>query len=126
MMINNTAPQLAQFAVRQARFVAKNIERKEKGHEMIDKFTFSQRGHTILLGNKSLGLLSGLLVTGKMCEYAEDSIVDNFITEIKKKEKGISSKALKTIENMEASEHFPAPFNFVTYATSEAFLDLIR
>jgi NADH:ubiquinone reductase (H+-translocating) len=123
---DNTAPQLAQFAVRQARFVAKNIARKEKGHEMIDELNFSQRGHTILLGNKSLGLLSGLLVTGKMCEYAEDSIVDNFITEIKKKEKGISSKALKTIENMEASEYFPASFNFVTYVTSEAFLDLIR
>jgi NADH:ubiquinone reductase (H+-translocating) len=123
---DNIAPQLAQFAVRQARFVAENIARKEKGQEMINKLTFSQRGHTILLGNKSLGLLSGLLVTGKMCEYAEDSIVDNFITEIKKKENGIYSKPLKAIENIEASEYFPASFNFVTYVTSEAFLDLIR
>ena len=122
---DNIAPQLAQFAVRQARFVAKNIARKEKGHEMIDELNFSQRGHTILLGNKSLGLLSGLLVTGKMCEYAEDSIIDNFIAEMKKKENGISSKAPKTIEHMEVSDKFPASFNFVTYVTSKAFLNLI-
>jgi NADH:ubiquinone reductase (H+-translocating) len=102
-----------------------NIARKEKGHEMIDELNFSQRGHTILLGNKSLGLLSGLLVTGKMCEYAEDSIVDNFITEMKKKENGISSKAPKTIEHMEVSDKFSASFNFVTYVTSKAFLNLI-
>ena len=123
---NEIAPQLAQFAVRQARFVAENIARREKGEQMIDKLTFSQRGHTILLGNKSLGLLSGLLVTGRMCDYAEDSIVDNFITEIKNKEKGISAKALKAAESMESSEQFPVAFNFVTYATSKAFLDLMR
>jgi NADH dehydrogenase len=126
MMPSNITPQLAQFAVRQARFVADNIARKEKEDEMSDKFTFSQRGHTILLGNKSIGLLSGLLVTGRICEYAEDSIVDNFVMEIRNKENGISAKALKALENMESSEEeYPASFNFVTYATSEAFLDLI-
>jgi NADH dehydrogenase len=126
MMPSNITPQLAQFAVRQARFVADNIARKEKEDEMSDKFTFSQRGHTILLGNKSIGLLGGLLVTGRMCDYAEDSIVDNFVMEIRNKENGISAKALKAIENMESSEEeYPAAFNFVTYATSEAFLDLI-
>jgi NADH dehydrogenase len=122
----NISPQLAQFAARQASFVAKNIANKEKGHKMIDKLTFSQRGHTILLGNTGLGLLNGLLITGKLCDYAEDSIVDNFITETRKKEKkDISSTVLKAIHNMESSEYFPAPFDFVTYATSEAFLDLM-
>ena len=126
MMPSNITPQLAQFAVRQARFVADNIARKEKEDEMSDKFTFSQRGHTISLGNKSIGLLGGLLVTGRMCDYAEDSIVDNFVMEIRNKENGISARALKAIENMESSEEeYPAEFNFVTYATSEAFLDLI-
>jgi hypothetical protein len=93
---------------------------------MIGELTFSQRGHTILLGNQSIGLLNGLLVTGRMCDYAEDSIVDNFIMEIRNKEKGISAKALKAIENMESSQEFSAAFNFVAYATSEAFFDLIR
>lgn len=126
MMPSNITPQLAQFAVRQARFVADNIARKEKEDEMSDKFTFSQRGHTILLGNKSIGLLGGLLVTGRMCDYAEDSIVDNFVMEIRNKENGIYTRALKAIENMESSEEeYPAAFNFVTYATSKAFLDLI-
>jgi NADH dehydrogenase len=126
MVSSNITPQLAQFAVRQARFVAENISRKEKEDEMNEKFTFSQRGHTILLGNKSIGLLSGLLVTGRMCDYAEDSIIDNFVMEIRNKEKGISEKALKAIENMESSDEHPAAFDFVTYATSEAFLDLVR
>jgi NADH dehydrogenase len=123
----DTAPQLAQFAVRQARFVAENIERKERGDEMIDELTFSQRGHTILLGNKILGILSGLLVTGRMCDYAEDSIVDNFIMEIKNKEKGISARVLKASENIQSIEEFTLAFNFnfVTYATSKAFLDLL-
>jgi NADH:ubiquinone reductase (H+-translocating) len=121
----DTAPQLAQFAVRQARFVAENIERKERGEEMISRSTFSQRGHTILLGKESLGILSGLLVTGRMCDYAEDSIVDNFIVEINNKDKGISAKALKARENIESIEEFPLAFNFVTYATSKAFSDLL-
>jgi NADH dehydrogenase FAD-containing subunit len=68
MISSNIAPQLAQFAVRQALFVAENIARREKGEEMIGELTFSQRGHTIPLDDKILGLLSRLLVTGKMCE----------------------------------------------------------
>ena len=54
---------------------------------MIDKLTFSQRGHTILLGNTGLGVLNGLFALGKLCECAEDGIVDNSITEPRKKEK---------------------------------------
>jgi hypothetical protein len=46
--------------------------------------------------------------------------------EIRNNEKGISAKALKAIENMESSQEFSAAFNFVAYATSEAFFDLIR
>lgn len=65
---SSSIAQLAQFAVRQALFVAENIARREKGEEMIGELTFSQRGHTIPLDDKILGLLSRLLVTGKMCE----------------------------------------------------------
>jgi NADH dehydrogenase len=123
------APQLAQLAVRQARFVADNIARSEKGEELNGKLSFCQRGHTIALGNKNVGLLSGLLVTGRMCDYAEDTIVDNFVTEIKNKEKGISAKALAASEDVESQVkglQYPAAFDFVTYATSQGFLDLVR
>lgn len=68
MISSNIAPQLAQFAVRQALFVAENIAIREKGEEMIGELTFSQRGHTIPLDDKILGLLSRLLATGRMCE----------------------------------------------------------
>jgi hypothetical protein len=64
---------------------SKNNANTGKGHKMIDKLTFSQRGHAILLGNIGLGLLNGLLVPAKVRECAEDSILDNFITETSKK-----------------------------------------
>lgn len=123
------APQLAQFAVRQARFVADNIARREKGEQLNGTLDFCQRGHTIALGEKSVGLLSGLLVTGRMCDYTEDSIVDNFITEIKNKERGISAKAHAAsikVESQDPGLQYPAAFDFVTYATSQGFLDLVR
>jgi NADH dehydrogenase len=118
-------PKLAQLAVRQARFVAENIIRKEKGQDLKDKFDYYQRGHTISLGNKNLAVMSGLLVTGDMCNYTEDTIVDNFVIEIKNREKGVSAKALAATKDNETVD-YPAPFDFVTYAVSDAFSDLVR
>lgn len=143
------SPQLAQFAVRQARFVAQYILKMEKKGERDDddddvtsqsandELEFNQRGHTIAFGERSLGLLHGLLVTDMMCEYTEDSIVDNFIKEIKNKEKGISAHAIAAVmESQQQQEHHNAVknkvnsrstvFDFVYYATSQAFLDLVR
>jgi NADH dehydrogenase len=142
------SPQLAQFAVRQARFVAQYILKMEKRGERDDddvtsgsandELEFNQRGHTIAFGERSLGLLHGLLVTDMMCEYTEDSIVDNFIKEIKNKEKGISAHAIAAImeSQQQRQEHHNAvknkmnsrstAFDFVYYATSQAFLDLVR
>lgn len=142
------SPQLAQFAVRQARFVAQYILKTEKKGERDgdddtsgsanDELEFNQRGHTIAFGERSLGLLHGLLVTDMMCEYTEDSIVDNFIKEIKNKEKGISAHAIAAVieSQQQRQEHDNAvknkmkssstAFDFVYYATSQAFLDLVR
>jgi NADH:quinone reductase (non-electrogenic) len=118
-------PKLAQLAVRQARFVAENIIRNEKGQNLKDKFDYYQRGHSISLGKKSLALLSGLLVTGDMCSYTEDTIVDNFIMEIKNRGKGVSAKALEATKDAEGVDD-PGAFDFVTYVVSDAFADLIR
>jgi NADH dehydrogenase len=121
-------PKLAQLAVRQGRFVAENIIKKEKGENMNDEFRFFQRGHTISLGHKSIAILNGLLVTGKMCNYTEDTIVDNFITEIKNRQQGISVKAQAAAKNVAAAEEtdYPAAFDFVTYATSRAYMELVK
>lgn len=118
-------PKLAQLAVRQARFVAENIIRKEKGQDLKDNFDYYQRGHSISLGNRNLAVMSGLLVTGDMCNYTEDTIVDNFVIEIKNREKGVSAKALAATKNTETVD-YPAAFDFVTYAVSDAFSDLVR
>jgi NADH:ubiquinone reductase (H+-translocating) len=118
-------PKLAQLAVRQARFVAENIIRNEKGQNLKDKFDYYQRGHSISLGKKSLALLSGLLVTGDMCNYTEDTIVDNFIMEIKNRGEGVSAKALEATKDAEGVD-YPGAFDFVTYVVSDAFVDLVR
>jgi NADH dehydrogenase len=118
-------PKLAQLAVRQARFVAENIIRNEKGQNLKDKFDYYQRGHSISLGKKSLALLSGLLVTGDMCNYTEDTIVDNFIMEIKNRGKGVSAKALEATKDADGVDD-PRAFDFVTYVVSDAFADLVR
>jgi hypothetical protein len=60
-----------------------------------------------------------------MCNYTEDTIVDNFILEIKNREKGISAKALAAARHIGTSQ-YPTAFDFVTYATSHAFSDLVR
>ncbi|HEU4443925.1 MAG TPA: FAD-dependent oxidoreductase [Nitrososphaeraceae archaeon] len=121
-------PKLAQLAVRQARFVAENIIKKEKGENLNDEFRFFQRGHTISLGHKSIAILNGLLVTGNMCNYTEDTIVDNFITEIKNREQGISVKARAATKDVAAAEEtdYPAAFDFATYATSRAYMELVK
>lgn len=121
-------PKLAQLAVRQGRFVAENIIKKEKGENLNDEFRFFQRGHTISLGHKSIAILNELLVTGNMCNYTEDTIVDNFITEIKNREQGISVKAWAATRDVAAAEEtdYPAAFDFVTYATSCAYMDLVK
>lgn len=118
-------PKLAQLAVRQARFVAENIARSEKGEDLMDRFTYHQRGHSLSLGQKTISFLSGLLVTGDMCNYTEDTIVDNFILEIKNRDKGISAKALAAVSGTDTSR-YPTAFDFVTYATSNAFSDLVK
>ena len=118
-------PKLAQLAVRQARFVAENITRNEKGQNLKDGLHYYQRGHSISLGNKSLALLSGLLVTGDMCNYTEDTIIDNFIMEIKNRGTGAPAKALEATKGDEWVD-YPKGFDFVTYAVSDAFADLVR
>jgi NADH dehydrogenase len=121
-------PKLAQLAVRQGRFVAENIIKKEKGENLNEEFRFFQRGHTISLEHKSIAILNGLLVTGNMCNYTEDTIVDNFITEIKNREQGISVKAQAATKDVAGAEEtdYPAAFDFVTYATSRAYMELVK
>lgn len=122
-------PKLAQLAVRQARFAAENIIKKEKGESLNNEFTFFQRGHTISLGHKSIAILNGLLVTGNMCNYTEDTVVDNFVAEIKNREQGVSVKAhaaTKDVATAAEETDYPAAFDFATYATSRAFAELVK
>ena len=86
------SPQLAQFAVRQAMNVAKNIIRREKGKEMV-RFHFEQQGSILSLGRKCIGIMNGVIIKGSLCGYVEDFLIDNYIATIKNRGRGISSLA---------------------------------
>jgi NADH:ubiquinone reductase (H+-translocating) len=82
------SPQLAQFAVRQARNVAKNILRKESGEEMIE-FEYLQKGQIISLGTNCMGTLNGFPISGWLCENTEDFVIDNYIQAILNRGEGL-------------------------------------
>ncbi len=86
------SPQLAQFAVRQAMNVAKNILRKEKGEKMVE-FHYEQHGSILSLGTRCIGMISGVIISGSLCQYVEDFLIDNYIKTIKNRGRGISSLA---------------------------------
>src|SRR5918993_813030 len=86
------SPQLAQFAVRQAMNVAKNIIRKEKGEKMVE-FHYEQPGSILSLGKRCIGIINGVIISGSLCQYVEDFLIDNYIKTIKNRGRGISSLA---------------------------------
>lgn len=86
------SPQLAQFAVRQAMNIAKNILRKEKGEKMVE-FHYEQQGSILSLGNRCIGMINGIIISGSLCQYVEDFLIDNYIKTIKNRGRGISSLA---------------------------------
>lgn len=108
-----TAPQLAQFAVRQARSVAKNIVRNVKGEQM-KELKYSSSGQILSLGRTNIGLLGGIPLTGFLCNYAEDFIIDNYIAALKNRGHGLPALVY---DNNIASE-ISTPLNFLSYATT--------
>jgi NADH:ubiquinone reductase (H+-translocating) len=86
------SPQLAQFAVRQAMNIAKNILRKERGDKMVE-FHYEQHGSILSLGNNCIGMINGIIISGSLCQYVEDFLIDNYIKTIKNRGRGISSLA---------------------------------
>lgn len=86
------SPQLAQFAVRQAMNVAKNIIRKEKGEKMVE-FHYEQPRSILSLGKRCIGIINGVIISGSLCQYVEDFLIDNYIKTIRNRGRGISSLA---------------------------------
>jgi NADH:ubiquinone reductase (H+-translocating) len=82
------SPQLAQFAVRQARNVAKNILRKESKQKMIE-FEYLQKGQIISLGKNCVGTLNGFPISGWLCENTEEFVIDNYIKAVLNRGEGL-------------------------------------
>ena len=82
------SPQLAQFAVRQARNVVKNILRKESKQKMIE-FEYLQKGQIISLGRNCVGTLNGFPISGWLCENTEGFVIDNYIKAILNRGEGL-------------------------------------
>jgi NADH dehydrogenase FAD-containing subunit len=85
------SPQLAQFAVRQARNVAKNILRETLGEKMIE-FEYTQKGQIISLGRDCIGTLNGFLISGWLSESTEEFTVDNYIKAVLNRGEGLENQ----------------------------------
>ncbi|MFL6323072.1 MAG: hypothetical protein ACJ71K_08970 [Nitrososphaeraceae archaeon] len=99
--------------MRQARSVAKNIVRIFEGEQM-KQLSYSSSGKILSLGKKCIGLFGGITLTGSLCEYAEDFIIDNYMSALKNKAHGLPALVY---DNNIASE-ISMPLNFITYATT--------
>ncbi|MDX1372301.1 MAG: FAD-dependent oxidoreductase, partial [Nitrososphaeraceae archaeon] len=111
------SPQLAQFAVRQARNVAKNILRIEKGEKPLIEFNYHQSGSILSLGKTCIGLINRVIVKGILCEYVEDFLIDNYITSIKKRGRGLSG----LVYDQDTISQISASLNFMLNAASRIF-----
>ncbi len=105
------SPQLAQFAVRQARNVAKNILRKEFKQKMIE-FEYLQKGQLISLGRNCVGTLNGFPISGWLCESTEEFVVDNYIKAILNRGKGLQGIVY---DRNSIGAEIVTSINFITY-----------
>lgn len=107
------SPQLAQFAVRQARNVAKNILRIAQGIGM-EKLEYRQQGQVISLGrNNCAGVINGIPICGWLCSNVEDFVIDNYIRAIRKRGESIESLAYDSPSSL--TGEIAATFNFVNH-----------
>jgi NADH:ubiquinone reductase (H+-translocating) len=105
------SPQLAQFAVRQARNVAKNILRKESGEEMIE-FEYLQKGQIISLGTNCMGTLNGFPISGWLCENTEDFVIDNYIKAVLNRGEGLEGMVY---DGNSIGTEIVTSINFISY-----------
>jgi NADH dehydrogenase FAD-containing subunit len=105
------SPQLAQFAVRQARNVAKNILRKESGEEMIE-LEYIQKGQLISLGKNCMGTLNGFPISGWLCENTEDFVIDNYIKAVLNRGEGLEGMVY---DGNSIGTEIVTSINFISY-----------
>jgi NADH dehydrogenase len=105
------SPQLAQFAVRQARNVAKNILRKESGEEMIE-LEYLQKGQIISLGTNCMGTLNGFPISGWLCENTEDFVIDNYIKAVLNRGEGLEGMVY---DGKSIGIEIATSINFISY-----------
>jgi hypothetical protein len=77
------------------------------------ELVYSSSGQILSLGRKCIGLFGGMPISGNLCEYAEDFIIDNYISALKNRARGVPALVY---DNNIISE-ISTPLNFITYAT---------
>jgi NADH:ubiquinone reductase (H+-translocating) len=105
------SPQLAQFAVRQARNLAKNILRKESGEKMIE-LEYLKKGQIISLGTHCMGTLNGFPISGWLCENTEDFIIDNYVKALFNRGEGLEGMVY---DGNSIGIEIVTSFNFISY-----------
>ena len=78
------------------------------------ELSYSNSGQVLSLGRTSIGLFGGIPLTGNLCEYAEDFIIDNYISALRNRAPGLPALVY---DNNIVSE-ISMPINFIAYATT--------
>jgi NADH dehydrogenase len=112
------SPQLAQFAVRQARNVAKNILRQVDGLPMTE-LEYVQKGELLSFGTDCVGTLNGFPVSGCLCEKTEDFIIDNYLRALSNKGEGIEGMVY---DGNSMGSQVALSFNFLNYIWRSAMI----
>ncbi len=117
----STSPQSAQFAIRQAYQVAKNIVRLVK-YGYMKPIVYNQSGHILSLGRRCIGVINNVPINGILCNYIEDFITYNYINAIKSKGNSIATLAYE-YDPLATTITF---MNFISYISNRITHELLH
>jgi hypothetical protein len=64
-----------------------------------------------------MGIMNGVIIKGTLCEYVEDFLIDNYITAIRNKGKGLSGLAYE----QDAISQISTSLNFMISTAARIF-----
>ena len=113
--------QSAQFAIRQAYQVAKNII-NHINYGYMNPIVYNPIGNILSLGRQCIGIINNLPINGILCNYIEDFITHNYINAIKSRGNSIATLAYEN-DPLSITTTF---MNFITYMSNKIMYDALH
>ncbi len=113
--------QSAQFAIRQAYQVAKNII-NHINYGYMNPIVYNPMGNILSLGRQCIGIINNLPINGILCNYIEDFITHNYINAIKSRGNSIAILAYEN-DPLSITTTF---MNFITYMSNKIMYEALH